>query len=372
MGSKRATYYINCTTEEDGDRKTTFEEHTINMPTVYKWVTQFAASIVEVLERSYERSTNELKKLANNCLSFASHLECLAGSMEKESLVSDMKQIIAHCLAEDPELRTRGIKVTSAESIINGLQTQLMAILKESLDSSSIIIKHEWFQTFDVTNDPFRSYEYGKFIPSRGSKITSITPLNGNFYDWKFHFQITTKTSDQKVEKIHVVINECNVWKTFFDPKVAVKTFGDNKLSPMFRLCESLCQNNECPVESIISMFSSQTFRGQHENTAEYRAFIKINGDTIAGSEDICSVLAKMSVDGLVDWGIDPLTLPIRYGRYGAESIAKAFQTIQLQKGNKFEYMYKCEGEAFTQMLNKIGNEFETVKTEINLNDTQE
>ena len=79
-----------------------------------------------------------------------------------------------------------------------------------------------------------------------------------------------------------------------------------------------------------------------------------------------------MSVDGLVDWGIDPLTLPIRYGRYGAESIAKAFQTIQLQKGNKFEYMYKCEGEAFTQMLNKIGNEFETVKAEINLNDTQE
>ena len=68
------------------------------------------------------------------------------------------------------------------------------------------------------------------------------------------------------------------------------------------RLCEALCQNNECPVESIISIFSSQSFRGQHEDTAENRAFIKINGDTIGGAEDFCKVLAEMSVKGVPEW----------------------------------------------------------------------
>ena len=97
------------------------------------------------------------------------------------------------------------------------------------------------------------------------------------------------------------MLNECNVFRSFFDPKVSVGIFGDNQLSPVVRLCESLCQNNECPVESIISMFSAQTFRGQHEETAENRAIIKINGDTIAGVEDACPLMAEMSVKGLPD-----------------------------------------------------------------------
>ena len=59
-------------------------------------------------------------------------------------------------------------------------------------------------------------------------------------------------------------------------------------------------------------MFSAQAFHGQHEETAEHRAFIKINSDTIAGAEDFCRVLAKMSVKGVPEWGIEPLTLPIR------------------------------------------------------------
>ena len=119
--TKRGTYYINCTTEEDGDRKTTFKEHTINMPTVYKYAQQFVTSITEVLQRSYNRSTNELKKLGAVCLSFASHLQCISGRMEKKGLVDAMKIVIAHCLAEDPELRTPGIKVTFAEEIIDSM-----------------------------------------------------------------------------------------------------------------------------------------------------------------------------------------------------------------------------------------------------------
>ena len=49
------------------------------------------------------------------CLSFVAHLKCLIGDIAKGILVNDLKKVIAHCLAEDPELRIRGIKVIDAE-----------------------------------------------------------------------------------------------------------------------------------------------------------------------------------------------------------------------------------------------------------------
>ena len=108
-------------------------------------------------------------------------------------------------------------------------------------------------------------------------------------------------------------------------------------------------------------MFSAQAFRGQHEETAEHRAFIKINGDTIAGAEDFCGVLAKMSVKGVPEWGIDSLTLPIRYGRY-ENSIAKSFETIQSKKGKKFSYMYQCKSDDFRSKSKQIASTFTEVK----------
>ena len=107
-------------------------------------------------------------------------------------------------------------------------------------------------------------------------------------------------------------------------------------------------------------MFSVQAFRGQHEETAENRAIIKINGDTIAGAEAFCHVLDEMNDKGLSEWGIDPLTLPIRYGRY-ENTIAKNFQTIESQKGKRFSYMYKCKGQDFRNKANQIATGFSKV-----------
>ena len=81
-------------------------------------------------------------------------------------------------------------------------------------------------------------------------------------------------------------------------------------------------------MESIISIFQSQEFRGQHEETAENRAFIKCNGDTISGGQEFCGILANISVNCIPEWGINKLTLPIRYGRY-ENGIAKSFARIQ-------------------------------------------
>ena len=75
-----------------------------------------------------------------------------------------------------------------------------------------------------------------------------------------------------------------------------------------------------------------------------------------------------MSVQGITDWGINPLALPICYGRY-ENSIAKHFKTIQSQTGKKFDYMYKCQGEAFTLRMNAIANEFQEVCSQFNADD---
>ena len=48
--SKHGTYYTNTTIEKDGNRRTEFEEHSINMPTVLKSVQDMALSVSDVLE----------------------------------------------------------------------------------------------------------------------------------------------------------------------------------------------------------------------------------------------------------------------------------------------------------------------------------
>ena len=61
-----------------------------------------------------------MKKLASTCLSFAAHLKVIIG---EGILVNDLKKVIAHCLAEDPNFRTRGIKVVDAENVMNDLHS---------------------------------------------------------------------------------------------------------------------------------------------------------------------------------------------------------------------------------------------------------
>ena len=126
------------------------------------------------------------------------------------------------------------------------------------------------------------------------------------------------------------------------------------------RLCEARFQHNECPVESIISSFISQAFRGQHEDTAENRAIIKVNGDSVSGAFEFCDTLAEMSYEGLPEWGIQKLTLPITFGRYH-NALAKSFAREETKKGRKFNYMYNCNSEAFSINMKKITETFQEV-----------
>ena len=233
--------------------------------------------------------------------------------------------MFAFSLAQESDLRTRGLKVTSAKDIVADLYEQLMKLIFDEINENSIVIKYRWFSVFSISNDAFQQYEYQSLGFPTAVKVTSLTLIQDTFFDWRHHFQLeaTSTTNDDKFS-LHVVVNESNILECFFDPKVSKDVFGHDQFSPMLRFLECRLQNNECPVESIISMFSEQTFRGQNEDTAENRAIIKINGDSISGADDFCDVLAEMSVEGNQSWGIQKLTLPITYGRYN-NPLAKAF-----------------------------------------------
>ena len=125
----------------------------------------------------------------------------------------------------------------------------------------------------------------------------------------------------------------------------------------MLSYCAPRLDNNECPVESIISMFTSQAFKGQHEDTAENRAIIKINGDSISGSNDFCDFLVEMKSTGNESWGISKLPLPITYGRYH-NPLAKAFKRESEKQGRKFAYLYKWNSIEFKHKMNSIAEDY--------------
>ena len=79
LQSSNATYYKNTTIVENGHRKTTFEENKITMSSAFEMSRELAKFIAMALQQGYDRSTNELKKLASVCLTFGNHLRCLIG-----------------------------------------------------------------------------------------------------------------------------------------------------------------------------------------------------------------------------------------------------------------------------------------------------
>ena len=105
--------------------------------------------------------------------------------------------------------------------------------------------------------------------------------------------------------------------------------------------------------KSIISIFTSQAFRGHHEDNAENRALIKINGDSISGSGEFCNILVEMSWVGNESWGIKKFELPITYGRYH-NPFAKSFSREFAKQGNKFSYLYKCKSTEFQSKMLSI------------------
>ena len=161
---------------------------------------------------------------------------------------------------------------------------------------------------------PLKEITYEHYGPEfYKANIISLTAINEDFFDFRFHYEMKETAKEFEEEKtFHVVLNEVNVTDTFFDPTVDAEVFGNQHLSALWRLVESRCQNNEAPVESVIGIFANQTFRNQSEVTGEDRAIIKVNGDdNIIGLKKTGEFVAQFSADGISEWDIKRLNLPI-------------------------------------------------------------
>ena len=172
-------------------------------------------------------------------------------------------------------------------------------------------------------DDAFAEYIYATFPKdvNERCKVESLALRTEPFFDFRFHYTLKLKVKNE-IQEFHVTLNESNVANTFFDSRIPVAVFGHKHFSAVYRFCESHFQDNEAPVESVISTFDNQSFANQAECTGEARSFIKINGDSSeAGSLEMSKALAKLSVDGVPAWGIEPLTLPVTFGRYARDIV---------------------------------------------------
>ena len=70
-----------------------------------------------------------------------------------------------------------------------------------------------------------------------------------------------------------------------------------------------------------------------------------------------------MSVKGLPEWGIQPITLPITFGRH-ARDISKTFASIDKSKGSKHDYMYGCCSQTFDDRQRDIADVYEDLTLE--------
>ena len=154
-------------------------------------------------------------------------------------------------------------------------------------------------------DDTFAEYIYSTFPKdvNERCKVESLTLHTEQYFDFRFHYSLKLKVKNE-IQEFHVTLNESNAADTFFDPRIPSEVFGHKHFSAVYRFCESHFQDNEAPVEFIISTFDYQSFANQAESMGEARSFIKINGDSSeAGSLEMSKALAKLSVDGVPAWG---------------------------------------------------------------------
>ena len=85
---------------------------------------------------------------------------------------------------------------------------------------------------------------------------------------------------------------------------------------------------------------------------------IKINGDdSLAGMGEYCGHLASLSAEGLEEWNIRKLTLPITYGRYKS-TLPKTIERLKNKKGNKHSHVYKITDSNFDMRAKQIAQRY--------------
>ena len=87
-------------------------------------------------------------------------------------------------------------------------------------------------------------------------------------------------------------------------------------------------------------------------------AKIKANSDVYASSKEVAAKIARASEHGIPEWKIEPITLPILYGRslFQRNDLPSTFLKIQEEKATKHTYVRKTLEESFDTRAKIIAN----------------
>ena len=222
------------------------------------------------------------------------------------------------------------VRSSQAKEMIEELDRQMSLVLRENTPN-----KFDWFSEFKQKDDLLQFYEYEQ-LP-QFNKIMNLNRVDQEFFDLRFHFKATLLVKNEP-KTYHVTLNEGAVLKSFLSSKVDL--FNMPKFSAFYRWTFAKFQNNECVIESFISIADNQSFDNQKDETLEDRLIIKCNSDTFASTREISQAIATMYESGNEDWKIHQVTLPITYGRYQNEQ-SLVFESIKSQKCSKHSYIFR-------------------------------
>ena len=130
--------------------------------------------------------------------------------------------------------------------------------------------------------------------------------------DMKTHFIIKIQRHDTKIQERVIIDLKCMV-EDLFDPLISADILGSRDFLIVYMQANARSMNVETGLESFFSSLASQNFSGgQGGETLEHRGAIKLHvGDDCTGFEKNTRHLAKLSQQGLPQWGIQKLILPI-------------------------------------------------------------
>ena len=180
---------------------------------------------------------------AAGSLSFGLGICAFIEDLPKEyNRVENMKALIQYGIQENQiDVRVRS---SQAKEMIQELDRQMSLVPQTNIPN-----KFDWFSEFKQKDDLLQFYEYEQ-LP-QFNKIMNLNRVDQEFFDLRFHFKATLLVKNEP-KTYHVTLNEGAVLKSFLSSKVDL--FNMPKFSAFYRWTFAKFQNNECVIESFISM----------------------------------------------------------------------------------------------------------------------
>ena len=134
-----------------------------------------------------------MKAAAAKCLSFGLIICAIIADLPQvDERVENLQKLIKYGIQENEIIRNLiQIRSSHAKDIIQTLDRQMVEVMR-----SDVPRKFEWFKEFTQENDLLRQYGH-KALP-HFSKITNLERIHEEFYDFRFHFNLTVTVKNDR------------------------------------------------------------------------------------------------------------------------------------------------------------------------------